>query len=313
MTLLNIRRLSALHIQVMRWQQRYQPDNSAMTPQAGERYFRLQLLSATEKVSALIPVEPWCHFCWPELNSCAWQGLDEPNLIRIFTQQNAGGTFFGGAFRVENIQVVEGGAVNRPWLTVTEPALGTVLLASPFSQLEAMPAEQKVWPGVTQQVDWVLGYSHISARLLQTLALRDVLCIQQLQLQLMVTGRAVARFQKQQEGVFVVEEMIDDAPQAEETLPRLDDVLPENLPRPFDVAGVTVKLTFVLGHSEIPLTELAHIQPGAVYELGADKDREVKIYANKQLVAEGELIYIGDSNELGLEVTKLACQGHLES
>lgn len=313
MTLLKIRRLSALQIQVMRWQQRYQPDNSTITPQTGERYFRLQLLSATEKVSALIPVERWCHFCWPELNSCAWQGLDEPNLIRIFTQQNDGGTFFSGAFRVENIEVVEGGAVNWPWLTVTEPTLGTVLLASPCSQLEAIPAEQKVWPDVTQQIDWVLGYSHISARLLQTLALRDVLCIQQLQLHLTVTGRAVARFQKQQEGVFVVEEMIDDTPEAEETLPRLDEVLPENVPRPFDVAGVTVKLTFVLGHSDIPLQELAHIQPGAVYELGADKDREVKIYANKQLVAEGELIYIGDSNELGLEVTKLACQGHLGS
>ncbi|WP_261373171.1 FliM/FliN family flagellar motor switch protein [Yersinia bercovieri] len=311
MTMLNLRRLSRLQIQVMRWQQRYQPDKSAITPQAGEGYFQLQLLSATEKVSALIPIESWCRFCWPELNSCAWQVLDAQSLARIFTNKNDGCTFFSDAFRVEKIEVVDGGIVNRPWLTVTEPLLGTVLLASPFSLLKPVSAGEQVGLGVTQQVDWVLGHSYISARLLQTLALRDVLCIQQLQLHLTVTGRAVARFQKQQDGVFVVEERVDYTPEVEDTLPGPDDVLPESLPSQFDMASVTVKLTFVLGHSEIPLEELNYIQPGAVYELGADKDREVKVYANKQLVAEGELIYIGDGNELGLEVTKLACQGHL--
>ncbi|AJJ64620.1 FliM/FliN family flagellar motor switch protein [Yersinia aldovae] len=311
--MLNIRRLSTRQVQVTRWQQRYQPDRNAITPQAGERYFRLELSSVTENISALVAVEDWCRFCWPELNSCAWQGLDNQSLVDIFTQENSKRTFFSDTFRIASFGIVDGEEVNQPWLTVVEPTLGTVLTASPFSQLTALPAGQQVWKGVTQQIDWVLGYSHISAGLLQSLALRDVLRIQQLQLHLIVTGRPVARFQKQQEGAFVIEENIDNIEEVEETVPTLDEVLPENLPSHFDVSKLTVKLTFVLGHSEIPLEELAHIQPGAVYSLGADKDREVKVYANKQLVAEGELVYIGDDEELGLEVTRLACQGSLEA
>lgn len=47
--MLNIRRLSTRQVEVTRWQQRYQPDRSATIPQAGERYFRLNLSSVTEK------------------------------------------------------------------------------------------------------------------------------------------------------------------------------------------------------------------------------------------------------------------------
>lgn len=305
--MLNIRRLSKRQIQVRHWQQCYQPDRNAITPQAGERYFRLELSSVTEKFSALVPVDSWCRFRWPQLNSCAWQELDNQSLVGIFTQENGCRTFFADTFRVVSLDVIDGEAASQPWLTVEESTLGTVLIASPFSLLEAVPAKSLLRKSVTQQVDWVLGYSHISARLLQSLALRDVLCIQQLQLYLTVMGRPVARFQKQQEGVFVVEENIDDMQATQDTEPTLDEMLPENVVGRFDVAKLTVKLTFVLGHSEIPFEELIHIQPGSVYTLGADKDREVKVYANKQLVAEGELIYIGNGEELGLEVTKLAC------
>lgn len=311
--MLNIRRLSRRQVEVTRWQQRYQPNLNAITPQAGERYFRLELSSVTEKMLALVSVDSWCRFHWPELKSCAWQGLDNQSLTGIFTQENSGRTFFSAEFCVENLEVVDGEEVSQPWLTVEEPVLGAVLLASPFSQLKSQPVGQQTWKSVTQQVDWVLGYSHISAGLLQSLALRDVLCIQQLQLCLNVMGRPVARFQKQQEGEFVIEENIDNVQEAEEMAPTLDEVLPARAPSRFDTAKLTVKLTFVLGHSDIPLEELSHIQPGAVYSLGTDKDREVKVYANKQLVAEGELIYIGDSEELGLEVTKLAYQGGLGS
>ncbi|MEY4922174.1 MAG: hypothetical protein RLY17_891 [Pseudomonadota bacterium] len=311
--MLNIRRLSRRLVQVTRWQQRYQPDRNVIIPHVGQRYFRLELSSVTEKTSVLVPVESWCRFCWPELDSCAWQSLDNQSLTEIFTQENGKRTFFADAFRVENIEVVEGDEVSHPWLTVEEPVLGTVLIAAPFSQFKIPPAGRQVWKSVTHKVDWVLGYSHISARLLQSLALRDVLCIQQLQLHVNVMGRPVARFQKQQEGVFVIEENIDNMQQTEETDLTLDEVLPENLPGRFDVAKLTVKLTFVLGHSEIPFEELAHIRPGAVYSLGADIYREIKVYANKQWVAEGELIYIGDGEELGLEVTRLACQGNLGS
>lgn len=121
--MLNIRRLSTRQVQVTRWQQRYQPDRNAITPQAGERYFRLELSSVTENISALVAVEDWCRFCWPELNSCAWQGLDNQSLVDIFTQENSKRTFFSDTFRIASFGIVDGEEVNQPWLTVVEPTL----------------------------------------------------------------------------------------------------------------------------------------------------------------------------------------------
>lgn len=72
---------------------------------------------------------------------------------------------------------------------------------------------------------------------------------------------------------------------------------------------MNVKLTFVLGHSDIAVTELNNIQPGSIFSIGENKEREVKVYANKQLVAEGELIYLGDDSELGLEITRIISLG----
>lgn len=109
----------------------------------------------------------------------------------------------------------------------------------------------------------------------------------------------------------MVEEMIENPVQKEEVPANLHDDIPQEALAPFDLANISVQLTFVLGHSDIPLSELAYIQPGATYSIGADKEREVKVYANKQLVAEGELIYIGEEGELGLEITRLACKGQL--
>lgn len=79
--------------------------------------------------------------------------------------------------------------------------------------------------------------------------------------------------------------------------------------RPFNIAQMSIKLTFVLGHSDIPVTELSDIQLGSVFSIGENKEREVKVYANKQLVAEGELIYLDGENELGLEITRIISLG----
>lgn len=84
----------------------------------------------------------------------------------------------------------------QPWLTLDEPALGTVLMASPLNQLSVRPPPNPLWANITQRIDWVLGNSHISASLLRSIALHDVLRIQQLQLCLTVAGRQIACFQK---------------------------------------------------------------------------------------------------------------------
>ncbi len=134
---------------------------------------------------------------------------------------------------------------------------------------------------------------------MQTIELRDVLNIQQLQLNMSVAGQVLARFQKQDEGLLMIEELV--APESEEefVFPEEDEM--QEIVRPFNVKEMNIKLTFVLGHSDITVDELSKMEPGYIYSIGENKEREVKVYANKQLIAEGELIYIGNSDELGLK------------
>lgn len=306
--MLKLRRLGRQQVQVTAWQHRYQPDNTITFLCANGRYIQLWLVSKTEKVSVLVSAEHWCRHVWPELSECAWQGLDDQTLVELFVAENKHQTLFFGHYRIENPVIITGGESSQAWLTLEEPRLGTVLLAAPLKTLTPHTVTYRSWQQITQPVDWVLGCSDISVGLLRSLALRDVLCIQQLQLHLSVLGRPLARFQKQQEGTFLVEENIDTLIATEDERLNLDEVMPEVVPVPFDMSRMTVKLTFVLGQSDIPLAELAQIQPGAVYSIGENKEREVKVYANKQLIAQGELIYIGEEGELGLEITQLAHQ-----
>ncbi|MHA0902018.1 FliM/FliN family flagellar motor switch protein [Enterobacter ludwigii] len=311
--MLNIRRLQARQIEVIRWQQRFQPNRGITEPQAGERYFQLLMASQAEQVQALILIEAWSSFRWPELACCAWEAMDDAAMVSLFRSEYEGHAFFSGTFRVVSLQIVDGEQVSQPWLTVEEASLGTVLLSSPVNPLNAAAEKQWLMRRIKLQADWVLGSSYISVGLLQTLALGDVLCIQQLRLHLSVADCPVASFQKNQEGVFVIEENIDEMQDEPEAFTLPDESTLELSPGRFDPTKITVKLTFVLGSSDIPLAELEHIQPGAVYSIGPDKEKEVKVFANKQLIAEGELIYIGDGEELGLEVIRLAGMGCVES
>lgn len=304
--MLNIRRISQRALQVRAWQQCYQPDLETVSPRQGERYFQLTLISHTEKVPALVNVERWCHHHWPAFTHYAWNSIDEDNLISLFTTENRGMRFFSEHFRCGSLEIIDDSPA-KPWLCVQEPALGQVLLPSPIEGLAKQSKQQLALHKLKLQADWVLGYSYISAKLLQSIQLHDVFCIQQLLLNMSIAGRPFARFQKQQEGQFMIEETI--APIADESALLQEETFSDEVVKPFDVNAMTIKLTFVLGQTEITLNELADIQPGAVYSIGENKEREVKVYANKQLIAEGELIYIGESDELGLEITRLAHLG----
>jgi len=69
--MLNIRRISARQAEVTRWQQRYHPERCITFLRAADRYFQLCLVSATEKIRALIRADSWCRFTYPELANCA--------------------------------------------------------------------------------------------------------------------------------------------------------------------------------------------------------------------------------------------------
>ncbi|QLR05014.1 FliM/FliN family flagellar motor switch protein [Providencia rettgeri] len=305
--MLNIHRISHREKQVREWQQCFQWDLDIHTPKVGERYFQVTLHSKTQKIQVLVNAEEWCRYRWPKLAHYAWNLLDTKSLCKVFTYENTGKTFFSEQFRCHCVEIIDDEQLQQPWLTVKEKKLGIVLLAEPIEGLTERKAQNGIAEQLKLQADWILGYSHISRKTLQSIALGDVLRIQQLQLDMTVAGRVLAHFQKQQEGIFMIEQLMtaDD----EQIASVVEEEFVDETVRPFNLQDITVKLTFVLGHSDISVEELNSLQPGAIYSIGENKEREVKVYANKQLIAEGELTYIGDSDELGLEIKRLVSLG----
>ena len=61
------------------------------------------------------------------------------------------------------------------------------------------------------------------------------------------------------------------------------------------IEDIEVELTVVLGQNLMPVRQLLKLGRGAVIELKEQVDAPVKIYANGELIARGEIIVTGDN------------------
>ncbi|MCK8584327.1 FliM/FliN family flagellar motor switch protein [Yersinia ruckeri] len=306
----NFRRVTRHQACMSQQQVTYAPQALPVTPTAERKYARFQLCAAEERITALIDLVEWCRHAWPEMESLAWECISEGQLRQLFSAEIEHHRFFLGRYVPLNIEVISGDIVQQPWLTVQEKRLGRVLLERAPLSMAPHPINIAGFMHLPLASKWILGTSIISASLLHTLALRDVLLIQNLLMQLDISGKRIARFRSQDDGVMVVEEVIHNELEPERIDIEDETMMEEQVLVPFDVSAISVTLTFVLGQRSITINELSSIQSGSQFALGQNTEKSVKVYANKQLIAEGELIYIDDV--LGLEVTKMATMGSLE-
>lgn len=305
--MLKIRRVSQRETQLKVWEQQYQAKVVLNKHHENRRYFNLCLKNDNQQIYGLIHIESWCQHRWPDLAHYAWEAVDNQSMCEIFIFENREKYFFEPQFYCHTVEIADNDIIEQFGLSVFENQLGNVLFAMPFDGLQTRNLTHDSYENLLLSMDWILGRSYISSALLGSLALGDVLCIQQLTLNMSVAGQLLARFQKQEEGVFMIEEIV--SAETEENDFHGTEEYQNDVVRPFNINEMNIQLTFVLGHTNIAVSELSDIQPGAIFSIGENKEREVKVYANKQLVAEGELIYIGDGDNLGLEVTRIISLG----
>jgi flagellar motor switch protein FliN/FliY len=97
-------------------------------------------------------------------------------------------------------------------------------------------------------------------------------------------------------------------------LPKMDDGSPRpgaNLPSTLGadapdmsaVHDIAVKVSVVLGTTDVPVRQLLRLGRGAVLELNRRVGEDVDIYVNDRLVARGEIVSIGD--KLGVTMTEI--------
>lgn len=65
---------------------------------------------------------------------------------------------------------------------------------------------------------------------------------------------------------------------------------------------VDVELTVVLGQTMMPIKHLLKLGRGAVIELQGAQDQPVKIYANNEMIAKGEIVVTGEN--IGVSITQ---------
>ena len=72
------------------------------------------------------------------------------------------------------------------------------------------------------------------------------------------------------------------------------------------VSKVNVELSVVLGNSHMPIRQLLKMGRGAVIDLDTKHDDLCRIYANGELIAQGEVLMVGD--RVGITITSLVNQ-----
>ncbi|EFO29236.1 flagellar motor switch protein FliN [Roseibium sp. TrichSKD4] len=70
---------------------------------------------------------------------------------------------------------------------------------------------------------------------------------------------------------------------------------------------IFVDISVVLGKSEMPIHQLLRMGRGAVIDLDVSEDDDVEIYANKTLVATGQVVLLGE--RIGISVTEVLRRG----
>ena len=68
------------------------------------------------------------------------------------------------------------------------------------------------------------------------------------------------------------------------------------------IDDVSVELTVILGQTLMPIKQLLRLGRGAVIELEGDQDQPVKVYANGEMIAVGEIMVVGEN--IAINITK---------
>jgi len=68
------------------------------------------------------------------------------------------------------------------------------------------------------------------------------------------------------------------------------------------IDDVQVELTVILGQTMMPIRHLLKLGRGAVIELEGPQDQPVKIYANGEMIAVGEIMVVGEN--IAINITR---------
>lgn len=152
------------------------------------------------------------------------------------------------------------------------------------------------------QLNYCLGNSQVSLSDLAALSVGDLLLIKQKLFTLNIASIRLYNFNYSYDQEIIVEDIYNENKTSN----------PDEREIFFKWTELPVDIEFVLDQQELPLHKLESIEPGTVFKINANAEKQVKIYVNRKLFAAGELVALEDDT-LAVEIRELSVTAQLDS
>ncbi|KVN41168.1 hypothetical protein WJ64_32725 [Burkholderia ubonensis] len=256
-------------------------------PTRGGRY--LQFSADSGRWLGLVEPREWLSRFAPELAGLASAACTDEQLCNLFeaTAQPLVLPVAELAYRKLRVDgFVEGAHLSAHASLCVETPQGSVWLRT----LPALP-EEDADPDLANvaslpvPLQFEIGRSQISLRLLTRLAVGDVLLINQVEARVGTCGIWIGEYLRNEEGLVINHE---DGRAGEPNIP---------------LGQVPVSLEFVLKHHTVTVVEMARLYEGQLIPLADDAETRIEVRANGVLIARGELVQV--DGKLGILINEL--------
>lgn len=157
-------------------------------------------------------------------------------------------------------------------------------------------------------LDWCVGSSRASRRLINSLRCGDVLLIGTEAFELSSAGRIIGRFSINQDGEITVQAASLKQSTAATTPAHADTGVASDMPAMSAIAAslgdIPLRLDFILQRRLMTVAELDALYRGQVLQLDAAAEKQVEITVNGMRLASGELVEL--NGRLGVELHDIA-------
>lgn len=234
---------------------------------------------------ALLRPRDWLEHVFPNLECLLPRGCEDQDILRLF--RVARHPLFGDFPMLRHAgthdaRLVKGSFADGSLQPCIDMPFGPLWLPE-GPMPPALSAEEAYWVrSWPLTLVFVLGTSRLSTAAIATLAVGDVLVISLRNAQVMTAGRCIGSFSitgsDLEVNVTLDEQHGESSPVERPDAPALA------------LKGLPLELRFVLQDAVVTLAELAALAQGQVIPLDTGCERSIRVFANGQLVAEGELV-----------------------
>lgn len=246
-----------------------------------------------------VEVSTWADAHLPALAGLDWQGMDAATITSLTTQEHPI-RFDNPSLGYERAEpLVADAPQERIALPMISSAEGPVWIERMDWTLPPAVDAMALPSGLRMRLRLYLARLRMPLRRLRRLQCGDIVLLADINPRACCGKRALFDYTLHPDAITV--NTLDIPDDMDITVTAATDA---DLPPLLDLADLPLNLDVSLGQLHLSLSELSAIQPDSVLPLPAHAHRQVQLQHDGQIVANGELVQVGD--RLGLQLTRVA-------